>query len=98
VVIGGHVLAWSRVEPIYRVLNLGASSGLAAVVGGLTGALFTRVRFAALVIAAAVVGWCTVALAESSGVVRDAAVVEHIVAFGVGLTVERRGAQSRIGT
>jgi hypothetical protein len=88
-VIGGHLVAWSTVEPLYRHLDLGASSGLAAVVGGLAGALFTRVRVAALVIGAGVAGWFAVALAESPGVIHDAAAVEHMLALGVGLTVER---------
>jgi hypothetical protein len=94
VVIGGHLVAWSTVEPVYRHLDLGASSGLAAVVGGLMGALFTRMRIAALIVVAGVVGWIAAALAESPGAIHDAEAVEHIVALGVGLTLERRWARS----
>ena len=94
VVIGGHVAAWSSIEPVYRHLDLGASSGLAAVVGGLAGVMFTRMRVAALVIGIGVAGWFAVALAESPGVIHDVAAVEHLVALGVGLTVERRWGRS----
>ena len=94
VLIGGHVVAWSAIEPVYRHLDLGASSGLAAVVGGLAGALFTRMRIAALVIGAGVAGWFALTLAESPGAIHDAAAVEQLMALGVGLTVERSWGRS----
>lgn len=90
VAIGGHIIEWSTVAPLYRHLDLGASSGLAAVVGGLAGALFSRSRPAGLLVAAVVAGYFFLSLARSPGIIHDAAEVEHLVALGVGLIVERR--------
>jgi hypothetical protein len=90
VAVGGHALDWATVAPLYRRADLGAAAGLAAVVGGLAGALLTRSRLAGVVVLAGAAGFFLVALARSPGVVRDAEEAQQLLALGVGLLVERR--------
>jgi hypothetical protein len=89
VAVGAHVAAWSTVAPLYRHLDFGASAGLAAVIGGLTGVLLTRSRPAGLFVVVVVVGYFVAALLRSPGVIHGAAQAEQLVALGVGLLVER---------
>jgi hypothetical protein len=96
VAIGGHVFAWSTVAPLYVHLDLGASSGLAAVVGALVGVLLTRSRRVGAVGLTGVVGYFLVVAAFSPGVIHDAAAAEHLVALGVGLMVERHWARAHV--
>jgi hypothetical protein len=90
VAIGGHALDWATVAPLYRRADLGAAAGLAAVVGGLAGALLTRSRTAGILVLAGVAGFFLILLARSPGVIRDGAEVQQLLALGVGLLVERR--------
>ncbi len=89
VAIGGHVMRWPTAEVLYRHPELGASYGLAAVVGGLAGALFTRFRPAGVLVVVAVAGYFLLGLVRSPGVIRDASEAQHLVALGVGLAIER---------
>ncbi|MGZ6994759.1 MAG: hypothetical protein ACXVIM_06075 [Acidimicrobiia bacterium] len=96
VAIGGHVVSWSTVAPLYRHLDLGASAGLAAVVGGIAGVLLTRSRPAGILVALAAVGSFFVAPALSPGLFHDAVAAQHLVAFGVGLMIERHWGRSTV--
>jgi hypothetical protein len=88
VAIGGHLADWSTVEPLYRHSEIGASCGLAAVVGGLAGVALARSRLAGVLVVAAVAGSFTLMLVRSPGVIHDAAEAQHLVALGVGLLLE----------
>jgi hypothetical protein len=89
VVIAGHVMAWSSIAVLYRHLDVGASSGLAAVVGALAGVVLTRSRLAGLFAVGAVAAYFLVSLAQGPGAIHAATEVEHLVALGVGLALER---------
>jgi hypothetical protein len=90
VAIGGHLAHWSTVEPLYRHLEIGASCGLAAVVGGLAGAMYTRSRIIGGAVMLGVAGYFVLVLAGHPGVIHDAREIQHLVALAVGLLIERR--------
>lgn len=94
VAIAGHLADSSTIDVLYRHAEVGASCGLAAVVGGLAGVLLSRSRLAGLVVVAAVAGYFLLVLARSPGVIHDAGEAQHLVALGVGLLLERQWSRS----
>lgn len=93
--IGGHIVGWTTIDPVYRALDVGAATGLAAVVGGLAGVVLTRHRIAGLVVIAAVAGYFVKMLVDSPGIIHEMVQIQHLLALGVGLTLERRWSRAR---
>jgi hypothetical protein len=104
IAIGGHVAGSATLEPLYRALDVGASAGLAAVVGGLAEVVLARSRLAGIVVVAGVAAYFLVGLVRSPGILNETAEVQHLLALGAGLLVERhwnrsdRAAAAEYGT